>query len=74
MLVLAGQLLQPKVHNLMVVVMHLQELLQYKQHIHFKLFGSGQNINASYGHSYNADNIPMPLSAGGSFFLVSFRD
>ncbi|CAB5627840.1 Uncharacterised protein [Klebsiella pneumoniae] len=34
MLVLAGQLLQPKVHNLMVVVMHLQELLQYKQHIH----------------------------------------
>ncbi|QHV80887.1 DUF3573 domain-containing protein [Francisella tularensis subsp. holarctica] len=37
----------------------------------FKLFGSGQNINASYGHSYNADNIPMPLSAGGSFFLAA---
>ncbi|AIT09266.1 hypothetical protein LO80_04305 [Candidatus Francisella endociliophora] len=34
----------------------------------FKLFGSGQNINVSYGHSYNADNIPMPLSAEGSYF------
>lgn len=37
----------------------------------FKLFGSGQNINASYGHSYNADNIPMPLSAGGSLFKAA---
>ncbi|MDE4951343.1 hypothetical protein NAI70_12765, partial [Francisella tularensis subsp. holarctica] len=35
----------------------------------FKLFGSGKNIKASYGHSYNADNIPMPLSAEGSYFL-----
>lgn len=34
----------------------------------FEFFGKGQNINASYGHSYNADNIPMPLSAGGSAF------
>ncbi|AJI58095.1 DUF3573 domain-containing protein [Francisella philomiragia] len=37
-----------------------------------KLFGKGQNINASYGHSYNADNIPMPLSAGvGTFKTAS---
>ncbi|MDE4996657.1 hypothetical protein NAH08_10675, partial [Francisella tularensis subsp. holarctica] len=37
----------------------------------FKLFGIGQNINASYGHSYNADKIPKPLYAGGSFFLAA---
>lgn len=38
----------------------------------FMLFGSGQNINVSYGHSYNADNIPMPLSAEvGAFQPVS---
>lgn len=34
----------------------------------FDLFGSGQNINVSYGRSYNADNIPMPISAEGSYF------
>ena len=37
----------------------------------FRLFGSGQNINASYGHSYNADNIPMPLSAGEGVLAAS---
>ncbi|QIV95606.1 uncharacterized protein DUF3573 [Allofrancisella inopinata] len=35
----------------------------------FTIFGSGQNINISYGHSYNAENIPMPLSFSASRFM-----
>nr|WP_322786325.1 DUF3573 domain-containing protein [Allofrancisella guangzhouensis] len=37
----------------------------------FTIFGSGQNINFSYGHSYNADNIPMPLSSSASRFMAA---
>ena len=35
------------------------------------LFCKGWNINASYGYSYNADNIPMPISAGIRTFKTS---
>ena len=37
-----------------------------------ELFGKGQNINVSYGRSYNANKIAMPLSAGAGNIVSAY--